>query len=408
MNIATILFTYNRSRHTKAVLDALEKNTVMPQKLFIFQDGMKNSTNEKDWRAVSTVITSVSWCDTQVVISEKNKGLAASIITGINNVLETFDAVIVLEDDCVPHPQFMEYMVKALEKYQNCNEVYQIGATSEPAEPMDNGTDAYFLGRTNSCGWGTWKNRWEKFNCDYTVVGKIKADVELNDWLQLWGADLESHVVGNVYGKTDSWAAFWALTVIMNKGYCMAPYESFINNIGFDGSGTHCGVGENALKLRPHEKLTEIELPDKVEFIEGYRKSFAYYYPWVSPEIKNGYYKNAAYDLLDLQRSPKSIKDLLKHEKISHIMIWGKGRLCDYLISDIAEEIVIDAIIEAIPKEEKYKGIPIISWKDIPQDIPLVVVIPGYDMNRIENMIDDAKLMNKVIPIDKLIKRANM
>ena len=119
MNVATILFTYNRSKHTRQVLDALSRNTVLPDKLYIFQDGPKRTTNQKEWKAVSDVINAVSWCDTEIVISNYNKGLANSIKSGVSQVLQLYDAVIVLEDDCVPHPQFMEYMVKALEKYES-------------------------------------------------------------------------------------------------------------------------------------------------------------------------------------------------------------------------------------------------------------------------------------------------
>ena len=148
MNVATILFTYNRSKHTRQVLDALSRNTVLPDKLYIFQDGPKRTTNQKEWKAVSDVINAVSWCDTEIVISNYNKGLANSIKSGVSQVLQLYDAVIVLEDDCVPHPQFMEYMVKALEKYESKKEVYHIGASSEPVEVNENGTCAYFFGKS--------------------------------------------------------------------------------------------------------------------------------------------------------------------------------------------------------------------------------------------------------------------
>ena len=131
----------------KAVLDTLSENTILPQTLYIFQDGLKASINIEEWEAVSNVVRSVSWCDTKVIISDKNKGLAKSIKTGVDDVFQSYDAVIVLEDDCVPHPQFMEYMVKALEKYEKNKEVYHIGACSEPVSVERNGTDAYFLGQ---------------------------------------------------------------------------------------------------------------------------------------------------------------------------------------------------------------------------------------------------------------------
>lgn len=313
MNVATILFTYNRSKHTRQVLDALSRNTVLPDKLYIFQDGPKRTTNQKEWKAVSDVINAVSWCDTEIVISNYNKGLANSIKSGVSQVLQLYDAVIVLEDDCVPHPQFMEYMVKALEKYESKKEVYHIGASSEPVEVNENGTCAYFLGRANSCGWGTWKDRWEQFNNDYTLLVKIKSDSQLNEWFQLWAEDTESAILGNIEGTTDSWAAFWVLTIIMNKGYCMSPYESFITNIGYDNSGRHSGAAQPELKIRSDENRTEIILPDKIEFVDNYKKSFANYYPWTNPIIKNAYYRDVALDLLEISQKNISMADYLKN-----------------------------------------------------------------------------------------------
>lgn len=405
MNIATIVFTYNRSRHTKAVLDALSENTVLPQMLFIFQDGMKASTNQEEWKAVSSVIKSVSWCDVKLIISEKNKGLAHSIKTGVDYVLQIYDAVIVLEDDCVPHPQFMEYMMKALEKYAKNKKVYHIGASSEPVCVENNGTDAYFLGRINSCGWGTWKDRWQQFSNDYTIIGKIKANAEMSERLKLWGEDLESHILGNIYGTTDSWAVFWALTVIMNKGYCMSPYESFINNIGFDGTGVHSGIAENKLKLRPHEKRSEIVLPDRVEWVKNYKISFSAYHTWTSPAVKNEYYKNVALDLLMLQKTGKGIAAYLKGLGLRNLILWGRGQFCDYFIEELQGEIVIDAIVETAPKVKYYRGIPIIHWEMLPKDASMIIVIPGYDLDRIVNMIQ-VELRKKVIAMDQLVEKA--
>lgn len=405
MDIATILFTYNRSRHTKAVLDALAQNNRLPQKLFIFQDGMKESTDRNEWEKVRNEITAVSWCDTEVIMHEKNKGLASSIKFGVSKVFQTYDAVIVLEDDCVPHPQFMEYMVKALEKYEKYKNVFHIGACSEPVDVDGDGTDAYFLGRINSWGWGTWKDRWKQFDNDYTMIGRIKSDVELNEWFTLWGQDLESHVLGNVVGKSDSWAAFWALTVIMKQGYCMSPYESMVTNIGLDGTGVHCGIRESGLKVRPKEKLTEIILPDQVELVRDYKRIFANYHTWTSPEVRNEYYKNVALDLLELQKNKKTIGKYLSDFDIHNIMIWGTGRLCDYLISELNHEITIDAIVETYPKKRDYKGMKVISWKEIQSKKSLIILIPGYDIKRIENMIRSAGLKNNIISIDRLISR---
>lgn len=404
MNTGIIIFAYNRSRHLQNVLDGLQQNEGVSA-LYIFQDGLKREEHREEWEKTRQAIQNIAWCEVIYKLAPYNKGLAKSVTDGVSAVLADHDAVIVLEDDCVPHPQFMEYMTKALEKYEPYKEVYHIGASSEPADVVPNGTDAYFMGRINSCGWGTWKDRWVQFCNDYKMIGRIKADGELNEWFNLWGQDLEEHVLGNIYGTTDTWAAFWALTVIMKKGYCMSPYESLIYNIGFDGTGVHSGIRENTLKFRPPKKLAEIILPDKVEFVKDYRKSFANYYPWTSPFVRSEYYKNAALDMLELQQMHIKIADEIKAMGITSVCIWGRGRICDYLIDELEEKINIRAIAETTPNIKEYRAIPVVQYKDIAQNISLIIVIPGYDFERIKNMVDDRELSTKLVSIDKLIAK---
>lgn len=402
MKIATILFTYNRSKHTKQVLDALSRNTILPDKLYIFQDGPKKTTDIEEWATVSNVINEVSWCDTEITISDKNKGLANSIKTGVNKVLHSYDAVIVLEDDCVPHPQFMEYMIKALNKYESYKEVYHIGASSVPVDVEGNGADAYFMGRINSYGWGTWKDRWEQFSNDYTMIAQIKNDEQLYEWFRIWGEDLEGHVLGNVEGRTDSWAAFWALTVIMKKGYCLAPYESLIKNIGFDNTGVHSGMAQPIFKIRSEEKRTEIVLPDKIELVENYKISFENFCRYTNPAVRNGYYKDVALDLLEISQKKLSIADYLNKKEIRTVAIWGRGRISDYIINELEEKIEVSAIVETHPTGHEYRGIPLMTWEMLPDEISLIIIIPGFDVIRIKNMMADTVAVDKVITIDRL------
>lgn len=402
MNIGIIVFAYNRNQHLEKVLNRLSKNKGV-SRLYIFQDGLRCDEHRGGWEKTKQVIKDIDWCEVVYYQAAYNKGLAKSIVDGVNTVFGDNDAVIVLEDDCVPHPQFMEYMTKALEKYRYDKEVYHIGASAEPVDVSPNGTDAYFLGRINSCGWGTWKDRWEQFSCDYKMLAKVKANTELNEWFILWGQNVESHILGNIYGKTDSWAAFWALTVILKKGYCMSPYESLIKNVGFDGTGVHSGTQEITIKLRPDEKMTPIVLPDKIEFVKDYKRSFANYYPWTSPLVKSEYYINIAWNLLEFHYRHISMAEWMKSKGISKLCIWGRGKLGDCLIHELEGKVTISAIIETNPRVIEYKGIPVMHYKNIPQDIMLVIVVPGYDIDRIRIMVGDDEINHKLVTIDQMI-----
>lgn len=60
-------------------------------------------------------------------------------------------------------------------------------------------------------------------------------------------------LIDNHDGKVKTWAVFWYATIYFNKGLCLHPKASLIENIGFDGSGTHCG--ENATVNRNEETI---------------------------------------------------------------------------------------------------------------------------------------------------------
>lgn len=274
MKIATLLFTYYRSYHTRQVISALKHSTILPQKLFVFQDGLKQGDDEIQWRDVNRIVNSIDWCDKEVIVSKYNKGLAASIVSGINYVFEKYDAVIVLEDDCVPTANFLDFMQQCFEKYENRKEVYSVSGYSWPILLKKMEYDVYGCGRISSWGWGTWKDRWNLYKKDYELVSKMKNEKSASANLAIWGADLENTLVGNVRGTEDSWAVFWALNVISKEGICINPYESFIRNIGMDGSGVHCGVTDRFEVKCIDEKRKEFYLPEIITVLDDTKKAF--------------------------------------------------------------------------------------------------------------------------------------
>ncbi|WP_029232401.1 glycosyltransferase family 2 protein [Butyrivibrio sp. VCB2006] len=402
MKIATVLFTFNRPKHTHAVLEALRKNSELPDKLFVFHDGYKDGKNLSEWDEVTKVITQIDWCEHEIITATKNKGLANSIIDGVNHAFKSYDAVIVLEDDCVPHRLFMEYMILALEKYKNNPKVYCIGASSEPVMVPSNGCDAYFMGRINSCGWATWNDRWKHFSRDYRLIGDIKKNPELKEWLDIWGQDIEPMIIGDALGNVDTWASFWALSVIKKKGLCLAPYKSFIDNIGYDGSGIHSG-GEKPDFIYVDENKKEIVLPDEVEIIADYQNVFADYYPWTEPSIRELYYKNVLLKWLDLEQQHYDYKKWFETHRISKACIWGMGAIGNKLLNLLENIVEVLAIIESHPKSDEIKGMRCVHPDNIPENADCIIVVPGYDMKRIARMVDE-KTSKKLISIDEFFE----
>ena len=401
MKVATILFTYNRIEHTKETLDALKQNTFIPEKLYVFQDGAREEPKE-DWMTVNKLIHSIDWCDKEIIVSDVNKGLAKSIVDGVNYAFQDNDAVIVLEDDCVPHPIFMKFMLECLEKYKDEKSVFSINGSSDswPSNIEDNGTDIYFAGRAGSWGWATWKDRWELYEQDYLILKQIKKEERLAKQLHIWGQDLEAMLKGNIDGYCDSWAVFWALQCIKQEGFCPTPYRSLIKNIGNDGTGVHCGNVELLTNTRDWDDLSEIVLPDTIEYPPNCEEVFADRFRWTSPETRLRCYNRILHKWNMLLQKKESIKNYFKERKIHTIAIWGKGDICKLILQELSGEIKISQIIESQPITSEYLGIPIVGTQEITDEIECIVVIPTFDMDGIKKKVSAERL---IIGIDEIL-----
>lgn len=242
------LFVYKRPRHTQQTLESLAANEgASESELFIFCDGPKRPEDEKAVEEVRRLVKSRQWCGKiNIIERDKNLGLANSIISGVTELCDKYGRVIVLEDDLLTSRYFLEYMNAALERYENEERVMQISGYMFPVE-IKAETDAIFLPFTTSWGWATWKRAWVVFDKDMSSFEILSKDKALRKAFDLDGSYpyfkmLESQRAG----KIDSWAIRWYLSVFLKGGLTLYPAKTLINNIGFDGSGTHCtAVGKN-------------------------------------------------------------------------------------------------------------------------------------------------------------------
>jgi len=274
VRIAAILFTYHRSYHTGQVLASIKNNTILPEKLFIFQDGLKPDEDDTEWKKVNSMIRDVNWCDKQVIVSEQNKGLADSVITGVHSVFQEYDAVIVIEDDCVLAPDFMKFMIQALTRYEQNQKVYSVSGYRWPVVLEEDQHDAFCCGRVSSWGWGTWKGRWEKCTKDTDFLKRLKADRTKSGHLAVWGNDLENMLLGTISGRFDSWGVYWALYVIENEGVCINPYVPMVKHIGWDGTGTNTGRTETPEISLSDTQTDRYSFPDNLIIPDSTKRAF--------------------------------------------------------------------------------------------------------------------------------------
>ena len=173
MRLAPIcLFTYNRLQATKQTIASLQQNYLaMESELIIYSDGPANQAAVAKVEQVRSYLKTVDGFKKITLInSQNNKGLAASVIGGVSRVLEEFDSVIVLEDDLVTAPNFLDFMNQAIQFYKNDERILSISGYTLDLPSLPGKRDFYFGYRASSWGWATWKDRWEKVDWELSLI----------------------------------------------------------------------------------------------------------------------------------------------------------------------------------------------------------------------------------------------
>lgn len=246
-----VLFVYNRPEHTLKTLTALKANRLADEsRLFIFCDAAKEDASDeaKDRiEEVRAIVRKKQWCgEVQIIEQEKNKGLYLSIRTGVTEVVNRFGRVIVMEDDLITSPAFLDYMNLSLEQYASYPAVFSIGGYSYPEKvmpiPKDYDWDNYVCLRNCSWGWGTWKDRWNKVDWNVSVYDYMRSHPACIKAFNRMGDDEFPMLEARMTGRLNIWSIQFTVAHFVNHAVAMCPIVSYVQNAGLDGSGENCGV----------------------------------------------------------------------------------------------------------------------------------------------------------------------
>lgn len=239
-----LLFTYNRLSHTRRCIEALLKNSLASEsELFIYADGVKDGTQQEAVNEVRNYIRSISGFKHITIIERtENWGLARNIIDGVTTQIKKYGKVIVLEDDLVVAPYFLQFMNDALEIYKDEPKVGHIQAcdfTQDASLP-----DTFLIKWTGSWGWATWERAWKHFNPNgKELLHELEAR-KLSYTFDFNGKYGFTRMLRRqIAGKNNSWAIRWNASLFIKDILSLNVGRSLVQNEGFDGSGTNCGGG---------------------------------------------------------------------------------------------------------------------------------------------------------------------
>ena len=286
MNPAPIvLFVYNRSWHTQQTVKALQKNELAREsELFIYSDAAKNEDSIDKVSKVREYIEKIDGFKKITVIKrDRNWGLADSIIDGVTEIINIYGKTIVLEDDLVTSRNFLKFMNEALMFYKDEEKVWHISGYSQPFKKSEF-NEHFFIKPTTCWGWATWHDRWKYFRKDTDFFIKKFDKTSVFDFNIRNSYPYYSHLIMNKDRKFNTWAIFWYASVYFNNGLSLHPLESFVNNIGHDGSGSNCENNSN-FQVKLESAYVDNLFPKKIEINKKIVDELEKYYKGLNKSI---------------------------------------------------------------------------------------------------------------------------
>ena len=273
-----LLFVYNRPEHTRRCIESLTRNALAADStLYIYADGPKDTTQQTAVDEVRSYLRTISGFKTVNLIERKeNWGLARNIIDGVTTQVNRYGKVIVLEDDLVVAPYFLQFMNDALETYKDEPKVGHIQAcdfTQDPSLP-----ETFLIKWTGSWGWATWERAWKHFNSDGKALLEELEQRKLTYTFDFNGKYGFTRMLRRqIEGKNNSWAIRWNASLFLKDILSLNVGRSLVQNEGFDGSGTNCGGGglyASNLHLAP----LPVQKISPIEENKAARQAFVRYY----------------------------------------------------------------------------------------------------------------------------------
>ena len=271
------LFTYSRADHTKSAVESLLKNKEAAESdLFIFSDGPKTEEKRKAVEENRKYIHTITgFKSVHIVEHEKNQGLANSLIAGITEIVNQYGRVIVVEDDLILSPYFLQFMNEALEKYKDEDRVASISAFLNPIDCE--APDTFFLRYFACWGWATWKRGWDiLINDDRVLLKQLrwkKNDFNIGGTGPFYGI-----LYCDKIGLNDSWAVrFYASQFLAGK-LQLFPGRSMAIQTGTDSRGTHGTDADHKydkmrLSIRPIH-IGEIDVEESKEMYDAFSRFY--------------------------------------------------------------------------------------------------------------------------------------
>jgi hypothetical protein len=265
--VPVAFFGFNRPDCTRIVFEEIRR--YRPERLLLVADGPRPAVPADIPRcaAVREIMQAVDWpCEVRTNFAEQNLGCRRRMSSGVDWVFSEAEEAILLEDDCVPAPDFFNYCAEMLARYRDNPQIMHIGGANFQ-DGHARGDGSYYFSRcVHVWGWASWRRAW----CHYDVNMGSWPEAKHTRWLAqrpLSGFERrywETVLGGSFRHEVNSWDYQWVYACWRQNALSVISNVNLITNIGAGPDATHTQGAPGSLAL-PGGALGAIKHPSKIE-----------------------------------------------------------------------------------------------------------------------------------------------
>jgi hypothetical protein len=235
----TLIF-YRRPERLRAVLAALRHHR--PKTIFAVSDGARPGDDEGASRVRESrnlLETAIDWpCRVERIFAEKNLGLRGRVESGLDEVFRKTDFSLILEEDCVPKPEFFNFVHEVRSRWEGNEKLGAISGNCFLPEKIHPKHSYFFSRYPHIWGWATWAFCWHsRADAVWPLKGGLKSlwpDMSLKE-TAYW-----ERIFSRVYRQElETWDYRWLLSFWLKGWLAVTPSENLVENTGFGEGATN-------------------------------------------------------------------------------------------------------------------------------------------------------------------------
>ena len=250
--IAIVAVGYNRPDSIKQLLQSLQYADYDQDQVDLVVSVDKGERQQE----IVSVVENINWAHGKKKIRafSERQGLRSHIIQ-CGDLTETYDAVVILEDDLMVAPYFYSYVKQAVTRYNDDEHIAGISlykhqthpGINRPFEPANNGYDVYLQQFAMSWGQCWTRTMWQHFRAWYNE----------NEGKNLSEGNILPTYISN--WNKQSWLKYYMRYIVEEDKYFVYPYFSLATNAS--DVGEHCRIPNNDFQVSLQEGNPEYRFP---------------------------------------------------------------------------------------------------------------------------------------------------